>query len=76
MHDVNMALNHSDRLILLKNGHVFGDMPAAQTDRNTLAGLYDIPWEIWRTPNGHIAAMPENLGLRPNPAGGSPPASP
>jgi iron complex transport system ATP-binding protein len=59
MHDVNMALNHSDRLILLKNGRVFGDMPAARTDRNILAGLYGIPWEIWSTPKGHIAAIPD-----------------
>ncbi|MDR1132940.1 MAG: ABC transporter ATP-binding protein [Synergistaceae bacterium] len=59
MHDVNMALNHSDRLILLKNGRIFGDMPAAQADRDILAGLYGIPWEIWRTPKGHIAAIPD-----------------
>jgi iron complex transport system ATP-binding protein len=59
MHDVNMALNYSDRLILLKNGQVFGDMPAARIDRNILAGLYGIPWEIWSTPKGHIAAIPD-----------------
>ena len=59
MHDVNMALNHCDRLVLLKNGRLFGDMPAQETDRNTLAALYEIPWEIWRTPKGHIAAVPD-----------------
>ncbi|MDR1579431.1 MAG: ABC transporter ATP-binding protein [Synergistaceae bacterium] len=59
MHDVNMALNHSDRLILLKSGHIFGDISAAQADRNILAGLYGIPWEIGRTPKGHIAAFPD-----------------
>jgi iron complex transport system ATP-binding protein len=58
MHDVNMALNHSDRVILLKNGRIFGDMPAARTDPDILAGLYEIPWEIWRTPKGHITAIP------------------
>jgi iron complex transport system ATP-binding protein len=59
MHDVNMALNHSDRLVLLKNGHIFGDMPPARADQNTLAGLYGIPWEILSTPKGHIAAIPD-----------------
>jgi iron complex transport system ATP-binding protein len=59
MHDVNMALNHSDRIVLLKNGQIFGDMPASLTDRNILAGLYGVPWEIWRTPKGHIAAVPD-----------------
>jgi iron complex transport system ATP-binding protein len=58
MHDVNMALNHSDRLILLKNGHIFGDMPSMCADRNVLAGLYGIPWELWHTPGGHVAAIP------------------
>ncbi|MDR0764270.1 MAG: ABC transporter ATP-binding protein [Synergistaceae bacterium] len=59
MHDVNMALNMSDRLILLKNGRIFGDIPAARIDRNILAGLYGISWEIRRTSKGHIAAIPE-----------------
>jgi iron complex transport system ATP-binding protein len=59
MHDVNMALNHSDRLILLKNGRIFGDIPAARADRNILAGLYGISWEIWHTPKGHITAIPD-----------------
>jgi iron complex transport system ATP-binding protein len=58
MHDVNMALNHSDRLILLKNGHIFGDMPAVRADSDILSGLYGIPWEICRTPKDHIAAIP------------------
>jgi iron complex transport system ATP-binding protein len=30
MHDVNMALNHSDRLILIKNGRIFGDIPTVR----------------------------------------------
>jgi iron complex transport system ATP-binding protein len=59
MHDVNMALNHSDRLILLKSGQVFGDTQAARADRDILAGLYGISWEIWNTPKGHIAAIPD-----------------
>ncbi|MDR0652559.1 MAG: ABC transporter ATP-binding protein [Synergistaceae bacterium] len=58
MHDVNMALNHSDRLILLKNGHIFGDIPTERADLNILTGLYGISWEIWRTPKGHITATP------------------
>ncbi|MDR3165650.1 MAG: ABC transporter ATP-binding protein [Synergistaceae bacterium] len=59
MHDVNMALNHSDRLILLKNGHIFGNMPSEEADRNVLEGLYGISWDIWRTPKGHVAAIPD-----------------
>lgn len=59
MHDVNLALNRTDRLILLKRGRIYGDMRSRLVDEKALGGLYDIPWEIWRGDDGHrLAAIP------------------
>jgi iron complex transport system ATP-binding protein len=59
MHDVNMALHHADRLILLKQGRVYGRIQSSDIEENTLAGLYGIPWEIWRSPGGRLVALPQ-----------------
>ncbi|MDR3279144.1 MAG: ABC transporter ATP-binding protein [Synergistaceae bacterium] len=49
IHDVNMALDCADRLIFLKKGAIYGNIPARGIDENILLNVYDIPWEIWST---------------------------
>jgi iron complex transport system ATP-binding protein len=59
MHDINLAINYTDRLILVKNGRVYGTSRSCLVDEKILTGLYDIPWEIWRVSDGEkIAAIP------------------
>jgi iron complex transport system ATP-binding protein len=59
MHDINLAINYTDRLILVKNGQVYGTTRSCLVDKKTLTELYDIPWEIWRVRNGEkIVAIP------------------
>ena len=52
LHDINLAINHTDRLILLKCGCVFGKTRSRMVDEVMLGGLYGIPWEIWSVGGG------------------------
>jgi iron complex transport system ATP-binding protein len=59
MHDINLALNNTDRVIFLKNGGIYGDIKTANIDERILEGVYDIPWKIWSTGNGKkLVAIP------------------
>jgi iron complex transport system ATP-binding protein len=59
MHDINLALNHTDRVIMFKEGRIFGEARSRNVDEKILGGLYDIPWEIWSTGNGNkLVAIP------------------
>ena len=62
LHDVNLAINHTDRLILLKNGRVFGETHSSILDEAMLCGLYDNPWEIWSAGGGDkLVAIPGKI---------------
>jgi len=59
MHDINLALNNADRLILLKSGRVYSKIRSRNVDERMLEGLYDIPWEIWSAQGGEkLVAIP------------------
>jgi iron complex transport system ATP-binding protein len=59
MHDINLALNCTDRLILLKGGRIYGETPSKAVGEELLRGLYDIPWEIWSVSDGKkLVAIP------------------
>ncbi|MDR1650949.1 MAG: ABC transporter ATP-binding protein [Synergistaceae bacterium] len=67
VHDVNMALDCSDRLIFLKNGAVYKDMDSRDITGGILRDVYDIPWEILPVGNdGRRAAIPVRnlIGLK------------
>jgi phosphonate transport system ATP-binding protein len=40
MHDVNLALAYTDRLVGLKDGRIVMDQPAAGLERSDLDSLY------------------------------------
>ena len=58
LHDINLAINHTDRLILLKGGHLYGETSSRLVDETLLCGLYDIPWEIWSASGEKLVAIP------------------
>ena len=59
LHDVNLAMNHTDRLILLKGGRVYGETRSSMVDETVLGDLYGIPWEIWSAGGeGKLVAIP------------------
>jgi iron complex transport system ATP-binding protein len=59
MHDINLALNNTDRVIFLKNGGIYGDIKTVNIDERVLESVYDIPWEIWSTGGGKkLVAIP------------------
>jgi iron complex transport system ATP-binding protein len=47
MHDINLAISSSDRLLFVVNGSLAGDMPASEVSEDVLERAYGIPWEIW-----------------------------
>ena len=62
LHDINLAINHTDRLILLKSGRVYGQTRSRMVDETMLGGLYDIPWEIWSAGGGEkLVAIPGEI---------------
>ncbi|MDR1137984.1 MAG: ABC transporter ATP-binding protein [Synergistaceae bacterium] len=59
MHDINLALNYTDRVIFLKSGGLYGDIKTTNIDEKTLEGVFDISWEIWSTGDGKkLVAIP------------------
>jgi iron complex transport system ATP-binding protein len=57
LHDINFAINHTDRLILLKGGRMCGDIRSRLVDETVLGDLFDIPWEIWSTNGEKLVAI-------------------
>jgi iron complex transport system ATP-binding protein len=47
MHDINLAISSSDRLLFVVSGLLAGDMPASEVSEDVLERVYGIPWEIW-----------------------------
>ena len=59
LHDINLAINNTDKLILLKGGRVYKETRSRMVDENVLSGLYGIPWEIWSAGGGgKMVAIP------------------
>jgi iron complex transport system ATP-binding protein len=60
MHDLNLAAQYADHVLVLKDGAAV----AAGTPRETLTAellqdVYDIPFAVWDRPGGDVCIMPE-----------------
>jgi iron complex transport system ATP-binding protein len=59
MHDVNLAIDATDRLLCLKEGELIADIKSGEVDERILEDLYDIPWELCRVGGGgRLVAIP------------------
>lgn len=58
LHDINHALMHFNRLILIKNGQLFGDFAADLNAIPALEKLYDIQLETLKAPSGEFLVKP------------------
>jgi iron complex transport system ATP-binding protein len=62
MHDVNLAVNGTTRLLFLRSGRIIGDIKTTDIDEDALLNLSDIPWELWSVgENNKIIAVPRDL---------------
>ncbi len=48
LHEVNLALTYTNRIIFLKDGEILGDTPTSAVTADQLEEVYDISWEIWQ----------------------------
>lgn len=58
LHDINHALMHFNRLILIKDGQLFGDFAADLSVIPSLEKLYDIQLETLKAPSGEFLVKP------------------
>ncbi|UXH77555.1 ATP-binding cassette domain-containing protein [Roseateles amylovorans] len=63
LHDLNLALNHFDRLWLMKNGRLIADCDALPSTLPLLEQLYDTRLRLLRDAHG-IAVLPMGLTQR------------
>lgn len=61
MHDLNLAAQFSDHVLLLKNGNVI----AAGTPEETLSAelleeVYEVPFAVWERPDGGLCILPQS----------------
>lgn len=58
-HDLILAGNFSDRILLLKGGRIFADgTPGEVLTKENLLAVYGLELSIGRTPNGALAVLP------------------
>jgi len=48
MHEVNLALGCTDRILFLRGGRLVSDTAADAVDEKLLRSVYGISWEIWK----------------------------
>lgn len=58
LHDLNHAVRHFDRLLLLRAGQLIGDVPTRALDQTLLQALYGLPFSQARTDNGQAVWLP------------------
>jgi iron complex transport system ATP-binding protein len=59
IHDINLAMLATDRLIFLKEGTIISDRASDDVDGRILEYIYDIPWELFTTgTNNRKVAFP------------------
>jgi iron complex transport system ATP-binding protein len=56
IHDINLAMDMTDRLIFLKDGMIISDRNSEGVDDKILEYVYDIPWELFTTETGNRRA--------------------
>ncbi|MDR1515777.1 MAG: ABC transporter ATP-binding protein [Synergistaceae bacterium] len=52
LHDINLAMLSTDRLIFLKEGTIISDRASKDVDGRILEYVYDVPWELFATGDG------------------------
>jgi iron complex transport system ATP-binding protein len=58
LHDINQAMQGFDRLLLVKDGRLVGDLPSCQDAVPALASLYGIPLECITNSQGALVITP------------------
>ncbi|MBV8045933.1 MAG: ATP-binding cassette domain-containing protein [Paludibacterium sp.] len=58
LHDINHAMRYFDRLLLLKEGRLAGDLPAAALQAEMLRKLYGLPFAQAHASDGRVAWLP------------------
>lgn len=58
LHDINQALQHFDRLLLIKDGRLNEDMPCSVNAVPALASLYGMPLDCLTDKQGHLVVSP------------------
>jgi iron complex transport system ATP-binding protein len=49
IHDINLAMLYTDRLIFLKEGTIISDRKSRDVDGRILEYVYDVPWVLFET---------------------------
>jgi iron complex transport system ATP-binding protein len=62
IHDVNLAMEVTDRLIFLKDGKIAADRNTDEIDSDILGDVYDVQWEILTADSGRRFAFPSRCG--------------
>jgi len=63
-HDLILAGNSADRILLLKDGRIFADGPADEVlTKDNLLAVYGINLSVSRAPNGALAVLPEKESI-------------
>lgn len=47
LHEVNLALSNTDRILFLRSGRLLRDVASESVDASLLQDVYGISWEIW-----------------------------
>ncbi|BEV71936.1 MULTISPECIES: ATP-binding cassette domain-containing protein [unclassified Paludibacterium] len=58
LHDLNHAVRHFDRLLLLRAGQLVGDVPTRALDQTLLQALYGLPFSRAHTDSGQAVWLP------------------
>ena len=59
LHEVNLALSCTDRILFLQDGHLLSDTPSIDVNGDLLENVYGISWEIWQLgDNGRRVVIP------------------
>lgn len=70
LHDINQAMVGFDRLLLVKEGQLVGDLPCSAKAVPALESLYDIRLSCVTDPQGSLFIAPQRkAGRRPEPTG-------
>lgn len=64
LHDMNQALHHFDRLILVKEGKIVGDFPSGSQMIPALQSLYDIHLDIFSSPSAPSCVFPRARNIK------------
>jgi len=67
LHDINQALQHFDRLILVKEGKIVGDLPSGLQAIPALESLYDILLDVFSSKSAAECVFPRTRSIQNGP---------